>query len=124
MRRLGRDLRAIIATNVLRLAPTADHDLLQTVNDSPCRGAAGGFEQQAFPGVFVDDRQDAHGAAIGRAVLDEVVAPDLIRTAGAATQGQPGPQPAAFDAMASEAMSPLCLLIRAAHLWLTISAYL
>ena len=52
LHRLGHELRAIVATNVLWFAPTADHDLLQGIDDPSCREAAGGFEQQAFPRVY------------------------------------------------------------------------
>lgn len=56
----------------------------QPVDNTLCWKAAGSFAQQAFPGVFVDHGEDAHGATIYRAILDKVVAPDLVGPAGTA----------------------------------------
>jgi hypothetical protein len=92
---LGHEVRPIVTVVVLRLTAAADYDLFQGVDDSPGREAAASFEQQAFSGVFVDDREDAHCATIGCAVLDKVVAPDLIGTTCAAAQSQTGPHPCA-----------------------------
>ena len=101
---LGHELRPVVTADVLRLTAAADHDLFQGVDDSSGREAAGRFEQQAFPRVFVDNRQDAHRAAISRAVLDEVVAPDLVGPTRTATQGPTRTHPAALAAMTSRAV--------------------
>ena len=89
--RLGYKLRAVVTAKVLGYATRADHDLLQ-LDDHPLgREAPGCFEQQAFPGVFTQDGVDPYGLNIGRAVLIEVVAPDLSGMTRASPQGHAPP---------------------------------
>ena len=75
LERLGHEFRPVVAAKVLRFAATADHNFFQGVENPSGWEATSCFEQQAFPGVFVQNGEYAHGASIGRAVLDEVVAP-------------------------------------------------
>jgi len=36
------------------------------------------FRQQALPGVFIDDIQNAEGLAVVRAGLDKVITPNML----------------------------------------------
>ena len=75
---------------------------------------AGHLDSQTFPSVLIDDRQQPESASAG---LDEVVSPDVVRTAGAQTNARsvatgvhasvfPASTPPASDALHSLMVDP------------------
>src|SRR5205823_3408515 len=92
--RLGDELRPVVAADVIRRPPHLE-EVLQGRYHVLGGQAPLDLDRQAFPRVLVDHRQDLQAPAVGRLVVDEVVAPDVA--------GPLGPPPGAAVLAAAEA---------------------
>ena len=94
---LGDELRAIVGTNVLRDA-TQDEEIREQVDDVDGFQLPGDTNGQTFMCELVDHVEHPVFLAFMRAILDEVVGPDMVRPLGAKTDAGSvrEPKPAAL----------------------------
>ena len=79
LHRDGRELRAVVRTNMGRRAP-GDEQIGQHVDDTRRPELARHPDGQTLAGELVDHTEQAELAPLPGAVLDEVVGPNVIRT--------------------------------------------
>jgi len=95
---LGGELRPVVRADMLRHS-THQHDIGQSLDHHLRTDAAFHPDRQSFPGIFVDDAEQAQGPATMRPGGHEVIAPDVVRTlrlqadATAIVQPQTAPGP-------------------------------
>src|SRR4051812_39148125 len=79
--RLGDELRPVVAPDELRLASDLEQ-VLQGRYHTLGIHAPLDLDRQAFPGELIDHRQQLQAPPVGRLVVDEVVAPDVVGPLG------------------------------------------
>ena len=74
---MGCELRAIIRSNMVRHI-SSHHQVRQDSENALAVQATGHVERQALTSKLINDREHTELAAILRAVLDEVIGPDVV----------------------------------------------
>ena len=74
---MGDELGAVVTTDEL-MGPSLLHQLLQGFHDINRRDGTVHLQGEAFPGVFIQNREPLEAASSLGLIEDEVVAPDMI----------------------------------------------
>ena len=88
---LGNELGSIVAAQTIRLAVLSDQ-LVEDTNNIGRRQTPRTANGQALARKLVDHRQTLQRPTIDRLILDEVVAPDMVRMLGSMHPGRLSPR--------------------------------